>query len=126
MGFYEIHPDVGTILATTDGGTTWNVQSSDSADDLGSVAFADADDGGRWVATTTPAPLSFSATTDGGTTWSPQGSSDAGALAAVAVSGAKDGWVVGQGGAILATDKRRSVARGLKDSDTPSRSRAGR
>ncbi|MGO8683096.1 MAG: cadherin-like beta sandwich domain-containing protein, partial [Thermoleophilia bacterium] len=91
--------DNGTIIATTDGGTTWNVQNSGTTDELTAVAFANASDG--WalgdvydaaIGTYTGAIF---ATTNGGTTWSPQYSGTTEYLTAVAFANASDGWAVG-------------------------------
>ena len=57
----------GTIIATTDGGATWNPQTSNVTADLSGVAFSDADHG--WAV---GAGGTIIATSDGGATWNPQ------------------------------------------------------
>jgi photosystem II stability/assembly factor-like uncharacterized protein len=80
------------ILATADGGATWQTQPSGTTDELGSVTFVDTAHG--WLT----GGGKVYATTDGGATWTPY---DAG-VPAVAVSFADDqhGVAVGGGGGI--------------------------
>ena len=59
--------EFGTILYTTDGGTTWTTQTSGTTDDLMDVSFIDANNG--WIVGWYGTILN---TTDGGTTWNPQ------------------------------------------------------
>ena len=94
--------DSGTILATTDGGTTWNKQKSGTSDYLGAVAFANASDG--WAVGGGNDGLAL-ATTDGGATWNKQASSTVASFFGVTCSDATHAWAVGWGnvGLILAT-----------------------
>jgi subtilisin family serine protease len=87
----------GVILATTDGGATWNAQSSGTTERLRGVAFSDAAHG--WAAGYGGVIL---VTSNGGATWSAQSSGTPVDLEAVAFSDATRGWVVG-GGTILST-----------------------
>ncbi len=61
--------DSGTILRTTDGGTTWTPQSSGTMSALWEVTFADANAG-----TAVGGSGTILRTIDGGTTWTPQSS----------------------------------------------------
>ena len=92
----------GTILHTTDGGTTWLAQSATPAtsEDLAGVAFADESDG--WAVGAAGTILH---TTDGGTTWLAQSATPATSedLAGVAFADESDGWAVGAAGTILHT-----------------------
>ena len=93
----------GTILATTNGGTTWKAQTSGAAAGTGlnAVAFANASDG--WAvgfANTDGSSVStILATTDGGATWKAQksGAVPGTALNGVAFANASDGWAAGIG-----------------------------
>ena len=91
----------GVILATTDGGATWNTQYADTTDlALTGVAFTNASDG--WAV---GEPGTILVTTDGGTIWNKQSS---GPLAnaspgVVAFANPSDGWAAGYSGTILAT-----------------------
>ena len=87
----------GQIVATTDGGATWDDRSCSSRDDV-RIAFIDATHG--WVVGASGAIF---ATSDGGATWKAQSSGTTANLTAVAFIDATHGWVVGGGGAILAT-----------------------
>ncbi len=100
--------DDGTILATTDGGTTWKAQNSGTTDDLTAVAFPNATDGWAVGDDSNTGTALILATTDGGTTWSPQYADATDDLTAVAFPNATDGWAVGDDsntgtGLILAT-----------------------
>ncbi len=57
----------GTILRTTDGGTTWKQQTSGTTEDLYDVSFTDSDNG-----TAVGSDGTILRTTDGGTTWTRQ------------------------------------------------------
>ncbi len=59
--------DLGTIIATYDGGRTWNAQSSGTTADLHAISFADASTG--WAVGARATILS---THDGGASWSAQ------------------------------------------------------
>ncbi len=61
--------DFGTILRTTDGGTTWTLQRSGSDNSLLAVCFVNADTG--WAVGRRGTILH---TIDGGATWVPQSS----------------------------------------------------
>jgi len=87
----------GQIVATTDGGATWDDRSCSSRDDV-RIAFIDATHG--WVVGASGAIF---ATSDGGATWKAQSSGTTANLTAVAFIDATHGWVVGDGGAILVT-----------------------
>ncbi len=99
--------DDGTILATTDGGATWNAQNSGTMDDLTAVAFPNATDGWAVGDDSNTGTGLILATTDGGATWSPQYADATDYLTAVAFANASDGWAVGDdsdtGSLILAT-----------------------
>ena len=88
----------GSILATTNGGATWNPQSASGVSGLTSVAFANASHGWAvgWGGT-------ILATTDGGATWLTQDSGTDAYLGSVACTDADHAWTVGNGGTILAT-----------------------
>ena len=96
------------ILATTDGGATWNTQYSGPTNgNLMAVTFANASDGwavgcGDHNGTLEPAVVS---TTDGGATWSTELiGTTTGRLNGVAFVNVSDGWAVdGNNGDILAT-----------------------
>jgi photosystem II stability/assembly factor-like uncharacterized protein len=57
----------GTILYTTNGGTTWTSKSSGTTEDLMAISFVDANNG--WIVGWEGTILK---TTDGGSTWNPQ------------------------------------------------------
>jgi len=88
----------GTILATTDGGTTWREQTNPTRSGLASVHFADARTG--WVVGSEGTILT---TTDGGITWRAQTSPTSDVLWSVHFADARTGWAVGAHGTILAT-----------------------
>ena len=81
--------DNGVILATTDGGTSWQAQTSGTTDNLDGVAFANTRDG--WAVDDSGCAL---ATTDGGRTWSQQCLGVWG-LFGVAFANSSHGWAVG-------------------------------
>src|SRR5262249_31968496 len=97
----------GTILRTTDGGTTWTLQYSGTTSHLFAVAFVNPNTG--W-AVGDPSPFfSFTGTilhtTDGGATWMHQYSGSYTALFAVTFADANTGVVVGdQGYALITAD----------------------
>jgi photosystem II stability/assembly factor-like uncharacterized protein len=86
-----------TVVATSDGGTSWVAQSPATAGDLYAVAFSDAADG--WAVGDVGTVV---ATTDGGADWSAQTAPTSQALIGVACRG-QDCWAVGTGGTIMAT-----------------------
>ena len=113
--------DNGTILATTDGGVSWQPQTSHTTEGLNSVAFFNAQ---RFWALQ-PDPECFPgepcppvdaqhgwavgddgtilATADGGASWQPQTSNTTEHLLSVGFVDAQRGWAVGENGTILAT-----------------------
>jgi photosystem II stability/assembly factor-like uncharacterized protein len=90
----------GTIVATVDGGNTWQSQTSGSTAELKSVRFSA---NGKWgFAVGTGGTIV--ATVDGGNTWQSQTSGSTADLKSVAISAdGKRGFAVGTGGTILAT-----------------------
>ena len=90
--------ELGTILATTNGGVTWKAQLSGNVVSLEGVACADASH--AWAVGEDGTIL---ATTDGGVTWRAQSSGTEWSLYDVAFTDATHGWAVGVGGTILAT-----------------------
>lgn len=90
----------GTILRTTDGGTTWVRQKSGTANRLTGVSFTDASTG-----TVVGEEGTILRTTDGGATWMSQTSGTTHYLAGVSFTDANTGTVVGFDGTILRTTK---------------------
>lgn len=90
--------DDGAILASSDGGASWQAQRSSVSNRINSVQFIDAQRG--WVVGDDGAVL---ATSDGGTSWQPQRSDPTGLLNSVQFIDAQRGWAVGGNGAVLAT-----------------------
>jgi photosystem II stability/assembly factor-like uncharacterized protein len=89
----------GTILRTTDGGTTWVRQNIPrGTDQFFGVSFADANNG-----TVVGAHGAILRTTDGGETWTVQDSGTASSLHGVWFTDANAGIVVGYGGTVLRT-----------------------
>lgn len=89
----------GTILATSDGGTTWSTQGSGATTkDLYGVWFASATTG--WAVGQGGVVLS---TTNGGTTWSAQTSGVSTDLYGVVATSTSNVWAVGQSGVIRVT-----------------------
>jgi photosystem II stability/assembly factor-like uncharacterized protein len=88
----------GTIVHTSDGGSTWSPQNSGTSDDLFGVSFADANNG--WVVGRDGAILH---TSNGGSTWSPQNSGTGYSLLGVGFVDANNGWAVGFSGIIVQT-----------------------
>src|SRR5579871_2227154 len=89
----------GVILATTDGGKSWNPQKSEIMADLHSVCFANATTG--WAVGTKGVIL---ATTDGGKNWNQQKSGTTKDIRSVFfVKNSMMGWAVGDEGTIVAT-----------------------
>ena len=92
--------DNGTLLHTTDGGTTWVPQTSGTPADLTSLHFLP--DGKQgWVAGDNGTLLH---TTDGGATWAPQTSGTLVSLTSLLfLPDGKQGWVAGRNGTLLHT-----------------------
>ena len=88
----------GTILATADGGASWEPQTSNTTEDLYSVAFVDAQRG--WAVGDNGTIL---VTADGGASWAPQTSNTTQLLFSVVFVDQQRGWAVGWNGTILAT-----------------------
>ena len=86
------------IVATTNGGTTWETQDAGSVGALTAVAFVNASQG--WAVGTGGTIL---VTSNGGTTWQTQSLGSAADLSDVAFADAAHGWAVGTGGTILVT-----------------------
>ena len=80
----------GTILRTTDGGTTWIPQKSSTTQSLLGVSFANANTG-----TVVGAGGTILRTTDGGTTWMPQNSGTTQSLLGVSFADSNTGTAVG-------------------------------
>jgi hypothetical protein len=87
----------GTILRTTNGGTTWTIQSSGTSNHLSGVSFTDVNNG-----TAVGTYGRILRTTNGGTTWTLQNSTGFD-LTAVSFTDANNGTAVGQMGSILRT-----------------------
>ena len=85
---------MGTILGTTDGGTTWTTQASGTTKELQGVSFTDLDNGtvvgGRY-----PGNGTIIRTTNGGTTWIQQTSETYYGLSSVSFTDSDNGTVVG-------------------------------
>jgi photosystem II stability/assembly factor-like uncharacterized protein len=88
----------GLILHTTDGGTTWGSQTSNSVETLHSVYFISPAKG--WI---TGANGLILATTDGGEHWTPQSTGLTEAIYDVFFIDENKGWAVADGGFILNT-----------------------
>jgi photosystem II stability/assembly factor-like uncharacterized protein len=103
----------GTILRTTNGGTTWRGQSSGTTSDLLAVSFTDANTG-----TVVGIGGTILRTTDGGATWVNQESRTTHAICGVSFTDANTGTVVGANGTILRTTDGGTTWRG-QSSGTP-------
>ena len=88
----------GTIRATSNGGVTWEPQSSAVSADLLSLTFATPNQG--WVVGSNGTIL---VTSNGGTTWNLQTSGVTTDLTGISFIDERQGWVVGSNGTILAT-----------------------
>ncbi len=88
----------GTILRTTDGGSTWVVQTSGTTDFLYGVSFTDATTG-----TAVGTGGTILRTTDGGSSWVSQSSGTTRVLFGVSFADATTGTAVGDVGTILRT-----------------------
>jgi photosystem II stability/assembly factor-like uncharacterized protein len=90
--------DKGTILASSDGGATWQARPSGTENSLNGVHFADASRG--WAVGYNGTIL---ATSDGGATWQARPSGTENVLTGVHFADATHGWAVGDNGTILAS-----------------------
>ena len=90
--------EFGTIVATSDGGTTWTGQISKTTVTLRGVSFPDAAHG--WVV---GSGGYVSRTVDGGATWTTPDSGVTQNLYDVCFADATHGWAVGANGCIIAT-----------------------
>ncbi|MGH7595302.1 MAG: YCF48-related protein, partial [bacterium] len=90
--------EVGTILKTTNGGSTWSAQTSGTTDILRSLYFTDANTG--WAVGGDGTILK---TTNGGNTWAAQTSGTTSFLLSAYFTDANTGWAVGDFGTILKT-----------------------
>jgi len=88
----------GTILKTTNAGTTWQLQNSGTFSDLTSVHFLDAQNG--WVA---GADGTVIHTTDGGDSWQMQNTDVTITLNSIVFTDTQTGWAAGALGSILKT-----------------------
>ena len=88
----------GTILRTTDGGTTWNSQTSGTTVRLEGVSFTDSNNG-----TAVGDNGTILRTTSGGTTWNSQISGTTNNLNSVSFIDSDNGTAVGYDGTILRT-----------------------
>jgi photosystem II stability/assembly factor-like uncharacterized protein len=88
----------GTILRTTDGGATWERQTSGTTSWLDGVSFTDANAG-----TAVGEAGTILRTTDGGALWERQTSGTTGRLSAVSFTDANAGTAVGEAGTVLRT-----------------------
>jgi len=103
VGYY------GTILYSSDGGESWDLQESGTKELLTSIVFADKDCG--WAVGTQGVIL---ATSDGGKTWKKQISGTGNDLTAVYFLNRLEGWAVGQSHTILRTSNGGNVWEVLK------------
>jgi photosystem II stability/assembly factor-like uncharacterized protein len=91
--------EAGTILATTDGGVTWQVQRSGTQNRLEKVAFADTQNG--WVLGTYGEVLR---TADGGATWQSFSIGRADSAQTFGASDASNAWLTTYNGAMVTSD----------------------
>jgi photosystem II stability/assembly factor-like uncharacterized protein len=91
----------GDVLHTTDGGQTWDFQSTNTIADLFAITFVDADFG--WTAGLDPETDGgvILQTQNGGDTWQRQPLNTDELLNDVAFADRSSGWAVGTGGLIL-------------------------
>ncbi len=89
----------GTIIHSTDGGTTWSAQSSGTEKNLFSVSFPDLKNG--WIVGEFGTIIH---TGDGGATWQPQSQGMDKELNGVFFVDDRRGWLVGEFGTILHTE----------------------
>jgi photosystem II stability/assembly factor-like uncharacterized protein len=90
--------EAGTILKTTNGGTTWTAQTSGAGNNLYCVSFSDSNTG-----TVVGSYGKILRTTNGGATWTSQTNGTTLALYGVSFTDANTGTVVGGNGTILRT-----------------------
>src|SRR5689334_7802585 len=90
--------EYGTIVRTTDGGSSWTIQTSGTTQTLWDVTFADVNNG-----TAVGEDGTIVGTTDGGDHWVTQTSGTTFQLRGVSFSDATHGTAVGEGGTILRT-----------------------
>lgn len=92
----------GLIMATTDGGQTWNRQASGTTAPLFSIYFINAQTG--WAVSSTKAGGNIIlSTTNGGSNWSIQTSGISADLYGITFTDLMNGWAVGSGGVIMHT-----------------------
>ncbi|MCP4716523.1 MAG: hypothetical protein GY868_15490 [Deltaproteobacteria bacterium] len=94
-----ISGNYGTVMATTDGGATWNKQVTGVKEMLGSICFVDGVIG--WAAGVKGTVVH---TSDGGKTWAQQQSGTAKDLLDLFFLNASQGWAVGEFGTIIHTE----------------------
>ncbi len=90
--------DAGTILKTSNGGSSWSNQNSGTIQKLNSVHFTNAQTG--WAVGDSGTILKSS---NGGNSWSSQNSETSERLYSVHFTNAQTGWAVGYAGTILKT-----------------------
>ncbi|MBU4442128.1 MAG: hypothetical protein KJ602_06715, partial [Actinobacteria bacterium] len=90
--------DGGTIISTTDGGSTWAAQTSTTTENLSGVSATSAT-----VAWAVGAGGTIVNTTDGGTTWVAQTSTTTNGLSGISAASTTVAWAVGAGGTIVKT-----------------------
>lgn len=90
--------EYGTIIRTTNGGSSWTGQASGTTQTLWAVSFVDAT-----IGTAVDEAGTVVTTTDGGTHWLAQTSGTTVQLRGISLSDANNGTAVGEGGTILHT-----------------------
>lgn len=88
----------GTIMKTTDGGSTWNISNSGTSQTLRAIFFVDSTYG--WACGDQGTLI---ATSDSGATWVPQNSGTTNTLTGVEFVNVTTGWVVGINSTLLKT-----------------------
>lgn len=91
--------EAGTIIKTTDGGTSWILQTSGTNTELYSVYFIDSNTG--W--TVGSGGGTILKTTNGGTSWTLQGSQNYDPLYSIFFISSATGWIAGEDNTILKT-----------------------
>lgn len=116
----------GTILATSNGGASWQAQTNGTTRQLESVHFVNATTGwavggyrSQFLHDNTRAEGLIIHTTDGGATWQTQMRSKESSLYSVHFVNVTTGWVVGDNGTILVTSNR-GVTWQMQESKTTS------
>ena len=89
---------VGTILKTTNGGSTWSIQNSGTPYHIYSIQFIDNQTG--WAV----GDSAILKTSNGGTTWIQQGNGNEGRLTSVYFINNQTGWAAGSGKIYLTSD----------------------